>query len=318
MWAGEVAHPALHLSGAGPCTVHLSAAGIDAMLALGRNAVRPGLPPAPVPVTLLRSGGWGGAWNDASEWFVGPPPSSPELKWLALDWTFTLTFGSERTLRCLLRVKPQANGALLLDVLLPNEPTAGANRPDPPQPNTLKVLAGLRASGLLLALERCVAPRRKPSTAQLGTSIQRAVAGLLRQATKVVEAAAGPAAVAGSARARSSSDGEGEGGAFTERHGCPGGSVPGGRAPDALVFRVWHLRLERACSELGQDAFWSVHRARVGLAKLAKDWPLLTGDFKPEARRMNWLRDLQEVWRGWGGARKRRRSLEAKAWSGRR
>ena len=296
MWAGELAHPALNLSGVGACSVHLSAAGIDAMLSLGRDAIRPGASAIPVAVTLLRSGSWGGAWDDASEWFVRPPPSKPELKWLSLDWVFSTTFGSERTLRCLLRVKPQNDGSLLLDIMLPADPSAAVERPSPPPSNSKKDMAGLRASGRVLSLERCPMSIRKRSEVRLGTSIQRAVAGLLRQATKVIEAAAGPEAAAQSRGSLDDSDDD-DGNAFADRLGSGGsnGSVSVGRAPDALVFRLWHLRLERTCSEHGQDAFWSVHRARCGLAELAKDWPLLTGDFKPEARHMSWLRDLQEV-----------------------
>lgn len=297
IWAGELTHPALNVSSAGACSVHLSAAGIDAMLSLGRDAIRPEKSATPVAVTLLRSGSWGGAWDDASEWFVKPPPSKPELKWLALDWVFSTTFGSERTLRCLLRVKPQNDGTLLLDIMLPADPTAAAERPDPPPSNSKKDMAGLRASGQVLTLERCSQPIRKRSEVRLGTSIQRAVAGLLKQATKVIEAAAGPEAAAQSRSSFDDSDDDDEGNPLSDRLGSGGSNeyMSVGRAPDALVFRLWHLRLERACSEHRQDAFWSVHRARCGLAILAKDWPLLTGDFKPEARHMSWLRDLQEV-----------------------
>jgi hypothetical protein len=258
MWHGEFTHPGLGPQS--PASVHLDASPLDELVA------RDPASGCRLVVVLLGTGVLGGAADDPSEWRVGPAEPERLGPWLPVDWTFSATFGSQRTLACLARVDPEA-----IDVILPLDPLAPLARPERP---TKKSFEALRKRGVVLELERgprVVVPR---STAKLGTSIHRATVGLLKQLAKAVAAVVPRPIDDGALRFGYS--------------GYGGPEVDARTAPaDVLCARVWHVKLERP---LPADAFWTVLRLRAGLHKFHSDWrPLFQ---EPAPCRQGWLRDL--------------------------
>ena len=285
MFAGHLEHP--YLKGA-LCSVHLEGKPIEEILSIGREAVQGRL----FKIKLLSSGSLGGPVEDEVTWAFGEPPMGAASKWLSLDWIFSSTHGSERKLACLLRVKPTDGGDLTVEVLLPCEASGCAPRPETPGA-TKRAMAAVRSSGCLLVLTQADRPPPPISTARLGTSIQRAVAGLLRVTAKAIEDSVGPQPRSGHGWDSGGSSGGGGGGGDDDADVAAkyGILARPGEGPDVLVFRLWHVRLERPHEP---DALWPVLAARAALQRLGRDWPLLADAGHP-ARALGWLRALREA-----------------------
>ena len=327
MWHGELTHR--EMKSDLPISVHLGAQALDDMLAAGRDAVTQGWH---FTVSLLPSGGLGGAWTDTAEWRLGPPPR-PGSKWLALDWTFSAAHGSARMLPCLLRVTQLApvmsqNGGggdsdegteemgFIIEICLPEG--APPQCPRPEGPRSARDLAGLRRRGLVLSLERGAAPEPRASTARLGTSIQRAVMGLFRALARLIgDAVPAPASAWTEGRGIGGGSGDdGGGGGYVgdaaagwiaqeaaqreaqkasaaRAGGFSGGGSGGSASGSPPDVVVLRLWHVRLERPLPSAALWTVLQLRARLQRLAAEWPLLAPGHP--ATDMGWLRDLIEV-----------------------
>jgi len=162
MWSGEIAH--LALGPQVPFSVHFDAANIDRWLECADVHAQG------FEVILLSTGSFGGPCDDICEWRVGETVEVVDggkgHSWFALDWTFSPTYGSRRTLSCLVRFD-----GVSLSILLPTDTTA--ERPIPV--SNKKMMAARQQRGLLMQLERGDKAKIVVSTARLGTSIYLAV-----------------------------------------------------------------------------------------------------------------------------------------------
>jgi hypothetical protein len=258
--------------------VHLAAAAIDDLLTKGPKEVVG----SKLTIWLLASGSFGGPLDDESEWEIGAAPKEAS-GWLSLDWTLSLSHGSQRCLRCLLRARRSSDtNEMSLQILLPAEATGFSPRPDTPL-GPKKAMREVRESGALLELERVeVSPTDSAREIRLGTSMHRAVCGLFKASLRVFEAAvahpttsAAAAASAPSSSSNSSNNNSNNHSNLTameraveveemdrearERYGIVAIDKHDYTAPssDTLCVRFWHLKAE---IELPSDALWTLIR----------------------------------------------------------
>jgi hypothetical protein len=146
MWSGECVHAGL--GSQSPCTVNLQGAALDNLIsrnfesAVGRRFT----------VRVLGLAPFGGATDDDCEWRLSS--GSAGSAYINLDWSFSSTFGSQRTLKCLLRV---AKGHYL-EVILPKGTTATSIRPELETVPSQKAQIELRRNGQLLELDSAELP----------------------------------------------------------------------------------------------------------------------------------------------------------------
>ena len=213
---------------------------------------------------------------------------------MSLDWDFSPTHGSRRRIPCLACARKPTEIHVIVSPF-----HASGYRPES------------ESDGALLVLERCEVPAKKQRQVKLGTSLQRAVVGLLRACGKLLKAHRATEeclekrSSSGSYRGDINNEEEEDEFAWRDRRNDDATPASG----EYYSVRLWHLTLTRRGGH-PDDTFFAVMRLRARLSVLFNrdGWGHLLR--RDDVRRPDWLQGVlrdekeaqQEAANGRGGA----------------